>query len=301
MVGSDLVTVTTEAYDEVVAEFGEYGSARITTVAVDSHVREGQRVPAPMTCCVIGPNGVAYGSTRLEEEGQEPRTQLTAFDENGMRPGWPIVVDGSAVSDPAFGADGQLVYAAWINDGSRIARVNPDGSDAGPPIDLTDSLDWSPDGDAPIPPLADGRGRVWVVADGSIIGFDAGNAAIPGFPYVASTGLLERGECPPGDTGCGTWLEPPRLAPAGLIHTLENAPDGKGARLNVVNRDGSVRSGWPKTLQRPGATWESLTIGNNRRAYAVALEPEPGDEWSGSIAGYAPNGTRELFTVLFEP
>lgn len=302
VVGGDLVTVTTEAYDEVVAEFGDYGSARITTVAVDSHIREGQPVPAPMTCCVIGPNGVAYGSTPLEEEGQETRTQLIAFDENGMRPGWPIVVDGNAVSYPSFGPNGQLVYASWIGEGSRIARINPDGSEAAAPMDLAVSLDWSPDGDAPIPPLVDERGRVWVIAGGSILGFDGTNGELPGFPYNAETDLLTQGaDCPAQDTGCQSWIEPPRLAPESLIYTLENAPEDMGERLNVVNRDGSIRSGWPTTLQRPGARWESVTIGDNRRAYAVALEPEPGNQWSGSIAVYAPNGTREAFTVLFQP
>ena len=61
----------------------------------------------------------------------------------------------------------------------------------------------------------------------------------------------------------------------------------------MVNPDGTVRSGWPKTLQRAGATWDSVTIGENRRAYAVAVEPEPNDESSISILAFAPNGTRE--------
>ena len=302
VVGTDLVTVTVESYDEVVAEFGEFGSARITTVAVDGTTTEGQQVAAPMQCCAIGPNGAAYGSNALDEEGLELRTQLVAFDANGMRPGWPISVDGSATSRPAFGPSGQLVYASWIDEGSRIAWFNPDGSESRPSIDLAFPLDWSPNGDAPIPPLADERGRVWVVANGSILGFDADNAVLPGFPYVAETDLLERGgDCPAGDTGCQTWLEPPVLAPQSLIYTLENAPEGKGERLNVVNRDGSVRSGWPKTLQRAGAKWDSVTIGSNRIAYAVADEPESNGEASVTIVAYAPNGTVTWKLTVIEP
>ena len=63
----------------------------------------------------------------------------------------------------------------------------------------------------------------------------------------------------------------------------------------------SVRSGWPKTLQRAGADWESVTIGENRRAYAVAVEPEPNSKSSISVLAFAPNGTREWITTLVEP
>ena len=302
VVGRDLVTVVTESGDAAIAEFGEFGSARLMTVGTDGSVVESLEIPAPLQCCTIGPDGVAYGSRPIDEENLETRTQLVAFDANGMRPGWPITVDGSSVSRPSFGPGGQLVYASWIDEGSRIARRNPDGSEASAPLDLAFPIDWSPDGDAPIPPLVDERGRVWVVANGSILGFDADNAVLPGFPYVAETDLLEQGgDCPAGDTGCPTWLEPPRMAPQSLIYTLENAPEGMGGRLNVVNRDGSIRSGWPKTLQRAGAAWDSVTIGENRVAYAVAVEPEPGNASSISILAFAPNGTRNWLTTLAEP
>lgn len=262
----------------------------------------GARIPAPLTCCFIGPNGVAYGSSIVEEEGLELRTQVVAFDAHGLRPGWPIVVDGNAVSHPSFGPSDQLVFSSWIDEGSRIARLNPDGSEAAPSIDLAFPIEWSPDGDSAMTPLADDRGNVWVVADGSILGFDAGNAELPGFPYEPETGLLVQGnECGPQDTGCQSWIEPPRLAPQSLIYALEAAPEGEGGRITVINRDGSIRSGWPKTLQREGAAWDSVTIGENRRAYAVAIEPEPNDKSSISILAFAPNGTREWITTLVEP
>ena len=38
------------------------------------------------------------------------------------------------------------------------------------------------------------------------------------------------------DTGCQPWLEPPRLAPQGLIYALESPPDGEGERITVINR-----------------------------------------------------------------
>ena len=85
-----------------------------------------------------------------------------------------------------------------------------------------------------------------------------------------------------------------------LIYPPEENGD-KGGRITVVNRDGTIRSGWPKTLQREGATWDSVTIGENRRAYAVAIEPEPNNESSISVLAFAPNGTREWISVLVEP
>jgi hypothetical protein len=300
MVGDDLTLVQYEGP----AEGEESGPEErwITQVRPNGNVVLGARVSGLEKCCAISPNGVAYGSSIVDEEGLELRTQLLAFDAHGMRAGWPIVVDGNATSFPSFGPNAQVVYASWIDESSRLGRYNPDGSEATASIDLPITLDWSPDGDGPIPPLVDDRGSVWVVADGTILGFDANNGELPGFPYEGETGLLvQGGDCPAQDTGCQTWVEPPLLDPASLIYALENPPTGKGQRLTVVNRDGSVRSGWPKTLQRPGATWDSVTIGDNRRAYAVALEPEPGGLTSGSISMFAPNGTREWFTVLFEP
>ena len=88
-------------------------------------------------------------------------------------------------------------------------------------------------------------------------------------------------DCPPGDTGCADIeFHPPLMAPQSLVYLIYPPGEGgpKGGRITVVNRDGTVRSGWPKTLQRPGATWDSVTIGENRRAYAVAVSNQTQQE-----------------------
>ena len=113
--------------------------------------------------------------------------------------------------------------------------------------------------------------------------------------------LQEGVDCGEQDTGCQSSVAPPQLAPQSLIYTLENAPAGKGERLNVVNRDGSIRSGWPNTLKRAGARWESVIIGSNRVAYAVANEPEANGEASVTIVAYAPNGTVTWKLTVIEP
>jgi hypothetical protein len=74
-----------------------------------------------------------------------------------------------------------------------------------------------------------------------------------------------------------------------------------GERITVVNPDGGIRSGWPKTLQREGAVWQSVTLGENNVAYAVAVEPEPQGQPSASILAFAANGTRNWITTLVEP
>ena len=178
------------------AEFGEFGSARLVTVGADGAMRDGVNVPAPLMCCTIGPDGVAYGSTSLDDEGLETRTQLIAFDQNGMRPGWPVVVDGTA-SSPSFGPNGQLVYSSWIDEASRIVRLNQDGSEAGDSCGYRITVTTG----TPTPTHRAARSSMSaaalrLVAQGQIYGYDANGDALHGSRTRPKTGLLERGnEC----------------------------------------------------------------------------------------------------------
>ena len=243
---------------------------------------------------------MADGSTVGGGDEGPTTTQLIAFDANGMRPGWPVVLEGD-VSAPSFGADGPLVFSSWIDEGSRIFHLNPDGTEARAPMDLNRSIDWSPDADGPLPPLVDEQGRVWVPAEGAIIGFDADGTRIPG-RYEPETAFIDHGvDCPAGDTGCQGWIEPPQMAPRGLVYSLEAAGAEKGGRITVLNPDRRIRPGWPVILQREGAMFESVTIGENRIAYAVALEPEPGDQSSISILAIAPNSAVNWVRTIVEP
>ena len=301
MVGDSIVLTGYEGSDD--GESGGSNDRWIVEVRSNGNVVLGARVPAAQQCCVHGPDGIAYGTSVFYPDDTDlHQTQVLAFDAHGMRSGWPIVVDGTA-SPPSFGPNGQLVLSAWADTESLIVRRNPDGSEAAPPIHVPQSITWSPDGaDGPLPPLVDERGRMWATSGEEILGFDQDGASLAGFPYDPETGLVMRGgDCGEQDTGCQSWVAPPQLAPQSLIYTLEKAPEGKGERLNVVNRDGSIRSGWPNTLKRTGAAWESVTIGSNRVAYAVANEPEADGEASVTIVAYAPNGTVTWKLTLIEP
>ena len=116
------------------------------------------------------------------------------------------------------------------------------------------------------------------------------------------TCLLEGTSCGAGDTGCQSWIEPPRLAPrkpdlhAGNRLRRERA----GASPSSIATAASAPAG-RRPCNGAGAAWDSVTIGENRRAYAVAIEPEPNNESSISVLAFAPNGTREWISVLVEP
>jgi len=300
MVGDSVLLTGYEGSDD--EETGAPNDRWIVEVRPNGNVVLGARVPATQQCCVIGPDGTAYGTSVVyPDDADLQQTQVTAFDAHGMRSGWPIDLDGTA-SPPSFGPNGQLVLSSWADTESLIVRRNPDGSEAAPPIHVPQSITWSPDADGPLPPLVDEHGRLWATTGEEILGFDQNGASLDGFPYDPETGLVTRGgDCGEQDTGCQSSVAPPQLAPQSLIYTLENAPAGKGERLNVVNRDGSIRSGWPNTLKRAGARWESVIIGSNRVAYAVANEPEANGEASVTIVAYAPNGTVTWKLTVIEP
>ena len=89
---------------------------------------------------------------------------------------------------------------------------------------------------------------------------------------------------------------------ASSVYALETGPDGKGDRITVVNPDGTIRSGWPKTLQRAGATWDSVTIGDNRVGLRCRDRARAGQTSRPiSILAFAPNGIAEWISTLVEP
>jgi hypothetical protein len=272
--------------------------ASLITVRDEGSVVQGVAVVGPEFCCRISPDGIGFGRAIESHDDGTQTSRAFAIDTSGMVAGWPIDIEGTA-SAAAFGPGGDVFFTTWVGQGSRIVRIRDATHSMS--VDLPGAVIWDPSYDGPLPPLVGETGRTSVVMDDRILSFDGTGAALPGWPYEPETDWVERGECPEGDTGCQPSSEPPRLAPRGLVYALESAPDGGGERITAVNADASVRSGWPKTLQRDGAMWDSVTIGENRIAYAVAIEPEPNNEASISILAFAPNGTREWIRTIVEP
>jgi hypothetical protein len=294
VIGSNVVVGTLDAVDE---ELGT-ATARLLTIGGDGSLTEGFPLDDVAFCCAVGPDGIGYASSAEPHDDGTQTTTLSAIGMDGLVDGWPLAVEGTA-SGPAFAPDGDVYLTSWIDDGSRITRVH-DGTPVSS-VDRLESIAWDPRFDGPVPPLVNERGQASVMIDDRMLRLDGAGTSAPGWPYEPDTSWAERGTCAPQDTGCQPWLEQPRLAPRGLVYALESGPDGKGERITVVNPDGSIRSGWPVTLQRPGATWDSVTIGENRIAYAVAVEPEPKSKASISILAFAPNSERLWIRTLIEP
>ena len=270
----------------------------LITVREDGSVVQGVAVVGPQFCCRISPDGVGFGHVVESQDDGTQTSRAYAIDTSGMVPGWPVDIEGTA-SAAAFGPGGDVYFTTWIGQDSRIVRIRDATHSLS--VDVPGAVVWDPTFDGPLPPLVGDTGRTSVVLDDRILSFDGTGAPLPGWPYQPETEWVLRGECPQGDTGCQPYSEPPRLAPRGLVYALESATNGRGERITVINADASVRSGWPKTLQRDGATWDSVTIGENRIAYAVAIEPEPNNEASISILAFAPNGTQEWIRTIVEP
>ena len=295
IVGTAVVLGFTETADD---EENPSTRASLITVRDEGSVVQGVAVVGPQFCCRISPDGTGYGQIVESHDDGTQTSTVYAIDTSGMVAGWPVDIEGTA-SAAAFGPGGDVYFTTWIGQGSRIVRIREATHSLN--VDVPGAVVWDPTFDGPLPPLVGDTGRTSVVLEDRILSYDGTGAPLPGWPYEPDTEWVQRGECPQGDTGCQPFSEPPSLAPRGLVYTLEAAPEGGGERITAVNADASVRSGWPKTLQRDGATWDSVTIGENRIAYAVAIEPEPNNEASISILAFAPNGTREWIRTIVEP
>jgi hypothetical protein len=297
MVGNRLVLTDQAVVDdtEMPSEFW------LVDVDADGTVREGAHVDFTGRCCAISPNGIAYATGYdVTEDGTQIGNML-AFDHSGVRPGWPVAVPGS-VSLPAFGPDGELVLATTSESDSQIIRLREDGTQATEPGEPFEPVMGDDQGDGPLAPLVDEDGNAFATTGKRVWGFDRAGKVLAGWPITPKPALLQYTDCPPGDTGCGYEFMPPTLAPRGLVYLVHPPGEGvSGGRISALNPDGTIRSGWPKTLQRDGGRWDSLTVGENRVAYAVAIEPEPGNQFSASVLAFAPNGTRNWITTLVEP
>jgi hypothetical protein len=83
-------------------------------------------------------------------------------------------------------------------------------------------------------------------------------------------------------------LHPPRAA------TL-------GGSIVAIGPDGRARPGWPVGLKRSGAEFWSVVVAPNGTAYALAIEPEPGDSSSASILAIAADSTVLWTTTIIDP
>jgi hypothetical protein len=287
------------------------GGLWLMTVAADGTLRVGTRYEVPDAqnsgSVQLGRDGTGYQVTYMDSA-----TEITAFDLDGARAGWPVRIQGISPG-PAFGQSGRI-YVTGVPPGSgttrifvsvfdRDGRAVPVGSNllpiaamgawsgAGPGLPATVVAQ---DGTAFIPSDAGGRTTVF--------GLDPSGQVMAGWPYRAAVGLQWQGSCPPQSAGCGVWLATPAVGRGDVLYLPQAASAATiGGSLVAIGPDGRVRPGWPIVLKRPGAEFWSVVVGPDGTATALAVEPEEGGRYSATILAIAEDGTVRYRTTIVEP
>jgi anti-sigma factor RsiW len=312
MVGSEL-TLLIKPYVGDVSETDTPETVLLATVAADGSVQSGPDVQ--FDCCehswAIGPDGIGYGTTHRDWD-TSVKTDIEAFGLDGLRIGWPKTIDGNA-SDLAFDAEGR-VYAIVGSPNAQPARtivIDHDGRDL--PTGSSDQAivstnPWTGAGaDYPGSPIVAGDGTSYIVqsVDGQtrVQALDPGGQRVVGWPYESDLGLQEvGGGCPAGDTGCGSFLAAPVVAPGNVLFLIEEAANSAdGSRLVALAQDGRVVDGWPVQLRRAGSEFWSIVAGPDGRVYALAIEPEPNGAHSATILAIAPDSDVQFNVTVVEP
>jgi hypothetical protein len=281
MIGSDL-TILVIPYRGDVPEPGVPDTIRVAIVAPDGAVRMGAEVPQ-LGCCTgwfaIGPDGTAY-MNRTRDWDTRVRTDLLAFDADGIRPGWPISIDGNA-SEFAFDGQSRVHAFAMTADSERRTLILDAGGNlvGGTNEGLPYSTHpWTGAGaEAPGPLLVTADGRSFVVGGEDatmIVGLDASSAPVAGWPYESNRWMEHAGYCGGGDTGCGTTRVGPVVGADGALYvTFVAADSSAGSSIVALAPDGEVVDGWPVGLRRAGSMFWAVEPGRDG-VFALAVEPE---------------------------
>ena len=197
----------------VVMVSGNPGPLWLVSVAPDGSVRTGAPAPSPQNWrAQLGPDGTGY-LLALPPSAATADTKITAFDLNGVRPGWLVRVTGW-VTELAFGPKGRL-YVTEGQEGKRYSRIlvfGPDGrslsigSDALPVAATNDYQGAGPIGGL-APPVASGDGTSFFVSE------DGGTTSTASTRRGASW-LAGRTETRSGSNG-GTTRQARPVVPSG--------------------------------------------------------------------------------------
>jgi hypothetical protein len=283
----------------------------LVIVGADGTARKG--VEVEFDCCehawAIGPDGIGYGTTHRDWD-TSVKTDVRAFGLEGLRPGWPITIDGNA-SELAFDAQGRVFAVVgspsaepartlvWDQDGRALPGSSPQA--------IVSTNPWSGAGaDYPGPPIVAGDGTSFIVGSlderYGVYAFDPSGQGVAGWPYDSALGFQDTGFCPPGDTGCGGFRAAPVVGPGNVLYLVHARPGPSGGGSVVaIGRDARVIDGWPVTLTRSGSEFWSVVVGPNSTAYAMAIEPEPNGAHSATILAIAPDSDILYNVTIVEP
>ena len=287
----------------------------LDTIDADGTLRTGLPVLLVETCCgeqwAVGPDGTAYGVTPAGDraDGSIEASEITAVDTSGVRPGWPVHIEGIA-SGPAFGPDGRILVTvgSYEGDRTRVLAFERGGKAASAasarlPLDTAIwGVDCAPVG--PEPPVATQDGTMFVVSEieTPVFGLDPSLSVLPGWPYRPATPLERPGRNDPrNEISCGSY-EAPAAGPNGALYLpLQARRSTVGGSLSAIDANGEQRSGWPVELDRPGAGFWSLVVGSDGTAYALAVEPEAGDTASATLLAIASDGRVLYRSTIIDP
>jgi len=315
------------------------GWARRFTVAADGSLRLGKTVmvpslefndscyedlPALLGSLSLGPDGTGYlwairaGRPRGSGDCRFISATYTAFDDDGVRAGWPVTVAGET-SDPVPGPDGR-VYVTQGDHGRRPTRVYAFDAHGrrvpGWPVrfDLARDGGYGKGGWLPTTVSLGPRGTVYLsVRDGpsgidnstTVYALDPTGKVLPGWPYRARMPLAAW-EMYCGCTGGSSAPLPPVIDAAGRVHlVLGDIGEGQGLGSHAtLVQNGRTAPGWPVTLRRATSYFVDLTVDAAGVTYVLAKELEGSigqESVSETLLAIAPDGTVLYRTTVLEP
>jgi hypothetical protein len=308
---------------EVASTEGQTSSAQaaawwLTSVSVAGEVRVGQRYSVADAggnfSVRIAADGVAY-RLAFSNGADDVNTEITAFDLDGVRPGWPVTIPG-ITSQPVLGPDGLLVVVRLAKGQLVTAQTVSIASTGGAPVATSGDLPLDPLDDTTsagsilMGPLIASDGSTYVVGTVGSTGpavVRIGPESAVGRPTPLAKPLQPQGSCDAQDTGCGTWRSLPVLGPDGTLYVPESAVgagggvvSSAGGSLVAIAPDGSTPAGWPITLPDTMAGYWSLLARPDGTVDALAVVPtDGGSQWSLVIVSQ--DGTTSAPRLLIQP
>lgn len=318
VVGDELILVSSDiASTEGSGSADQAATWRLVAVSATGSVRVGRPYDVGNAAgnfdVRVAPNGIAY---RLAFSGttEAIRTELTAFDLDGVRPGWPVTIDG-ITSMPALRPDGSVAVVRLTKPGltSQVVTIGSSGGDS---VTRSDDLRLDPiddrtgAGSVLLSPLVGSDGTIWVAGTSEstkpAIVRIAPNGDVTG-PFATEMPLQPRGVCDGQDTGCGVWRTRPDVGPDGTLYVpLSAVGDGgglassSGGSMAAIGPNGRSRAGWPVSLPDTMAGYWAVIARDDGTLGALAVVPtDGGNDWAFVILGH--DGAAVATTPVIAP
>jgi hypothetical protein len=285
--------------------------AHIVSVDNTGKAVHGPNVDIPCGQCdwALSPEAIAFVTIHRDWSPTNlavVKTDVFAFDQTGMRPGWPITIDGNG-SAIAFDRAGlaYLVVGSPLAAPSRLVVINRDSRINGSEDQsFASTSTWDgAGGETPGAPVVGGDGTAYIISTAggatAAVGFE--NAGDRFLIYESPRPMQWTGYCAPPDTGCGYERTAPAVGPGKILYLLQGAAkESGGGRIIAVNSAGQVVPGWPVDLRRAGGMFWSVVANPRGGAWALAIEPE-NSGFSATVLGIAGDSSVQYATTIVEP